>query len=200
MASHRVVLLGEGHPAEIPRPGRAAAPFAALACGALLLDALPGMPWEVGLAVAAPFLLAALVRAGQERHALSRLRANADRILLRDGHSVGSPLLAWRATELASVRERERLANEARRAVAAADPHYLPGSEPLNRGAVRVEATGLEELARRLEAPEPVSARGILLARRLLDDPRSALFEPGGGDALHAELAVVRAALETSEW
>lgn len=199
MASHRIVLLGEGRPAEIPRPGRAAAPFAALACAALLLDALPGLAWEVGPLVAAPFLLAALVRASQERLALARLRATTDRILLRDGHAGSSPLLAWRAAELVSLQERERLADEARRIVSAADPRLLPGSAPINRGAVRVEAAGLEELARRLEAPGPVSARGVLLARRLLDDPHSALFEPGGGDALPAELAFVLAELEGLE-
>ena len=64
---------------------------------------------------------------------------------------------------------------------------------------MRVEAAGLEELAHRLEAPGPVSARGVLLARRLLDDPHSALFEPGGGDALPAELAFVLAELEGLE-
>lgn len=199
MASHRIVLLGEGRPAEIPRPGRAAAPFAALACAALLLDALPGLAWEVGPVVAAPFLLAALVRASQERLALARLRATTDRILLRDGHAGSSPLLAWRTAELVSLQARARLADEARRIVAAADPRLLPGSAPVNRGAVRVEAAGLEELAHRLEAPGPVSARGVLLARRLLDDPHSALFEPGGGDALPAELAFVLAELEGLE-
>lgn len=199
MARHRIVLLGEGRPAEIPRPARAAAPLAALGCIALLVDAVPKMPWEVGPAVAAPLLLAALVRAGQERRALLQLRANADRILLRDGRAGDSPLLAWRSAELVSRHERDRLAADARRIIAAADPHYLPGSAPLNRGALRVEAAGLAELARRLEAPGPVSARGVLLALHLLDNPHSAVFEPGGGDALAAELAAVLAELERIE-
>lgn len=199
MTAHRVVLLGEGRPPDIPQPLRAALPLAALGLAALLLDALPGLPWQAGPAIAAPILLAALVRAGQERRALTRLRANADRVLLRDGNPGASPLLAWRAAELVGRHERERLADEARRAIAAADPHTLPGAEPLNRGAVRVEAPGLEELACRLESPRPVSPRGILLARHLLDGPGSPLFEPGGGTALHAALVAALSALEVLE-
>ena len=59
--------------------------------------------------------------------------------------------------------------------------------------AVRGGRRAILELAERLEAAMPVSARGVALARALLTDGRSPLFNP------HCERTVSEAAWEVKE-
>ena len=166
-----------GRPIALPRPARAAAPLAALALVALLLVVAPDVPrWPAAIAALA-FALAALARAAHERRALGRLRATVDALLVRDVPAPSSPLLSWRCGELTSTDSRERLAASISRIERAAAPSVLPGAAPLNRGVVRVHRAEFDAIADRLLFPDPVSARGVLLVRRLLNDPAGPLFD-----------------------
>ena len=97
-------------------------------------------------------------------------------------------LLAWRAGELTSVEGREQLAASIGRLERSAASAYLPGSAPLNRGAVRSQRQQLDAIADRLLQPEPVSARGVLLVRRLLDDAAGPLYDRSRTSELAREL------------
>ena len=107
---------------------------------------------------------------------LHSLRATVDGLIVRDLPAPCSPLLSWRCSELTSVEAREQLAASIARIERAAAPSVLPGSAPINRGAVRVHRDELDAIVDRLLLPEPVSARGVLLVRRLLADPAGPLF------------------------
>src|SRR4051794_2878785 len=179
-----VSFFGPSQPIELPRPARSAAPLVALALAALLLVFVPDVPrWPAAIAALA-FALAAAARAGRERRTLAQLRATVDNLLLSDPTAPHSPLLFWRTGELTSVAARERLAASITRVARAASPSTLPGAAPINRRAIRSKHLELEAVADRLLLPEPVSARGILLVRRLLTDPDGPLF----GSARAAEL------------
>jgi hypothetical protein len=171
-----VSLFGPGQPVDLPRPARSAAPLAGLALVALLLVFVPDVPrWPAAVASLA-FALAALARAGHERRALAQLRATVDGLLVRDPPAPSSPLLFWRCSELTSIEARERLAASIVRIERASAPSVLPGSAPINRPAVRIHRDELAAIVDRLLLPEPVSARGVLLVRRLLADPAGPLF------------------------
>lgn len=180
MVSHPITLLGSGPAPGVRKPLRAAGPLLGLAAAALLLDAVPDLPWPVGPAVAALFAAAGAVRAAQAHAALAGLRSAADRLLLRERRGAPPLSLAWRADELVRAAERDRLADALWRLLAEADPHTLPGASPLHCGAVRAEAALLERLALQLRAPGPVAPRGVLLVRELVDSPASPLYAPGG--------------------
>lgn len=190
-----VSLLGPGQPIELPRPLRSAAPLAALAVLAALLALVPEIPRLAAVAAAVAFALAAAIRAAQQHHALARLRASTDRLLVRDAPMPWSPLLAWRSGELTGAEERERLAASIGRLERSATSSYLPGPAPLNRGAVRAQRELLDALADRLLQPEPVSARGVLLVHRLLDDPAGPLYDRSRTPELAAELRRALSAL-----
>src|SRR5690349_21744741 len=104
-----VSLLGPGHPLDLPRPARSAAPLAALALLALCLAFAPDVPRWPALIAAVAFALAAVVRAGHEQRALDRIRSTADGLLVRDLPGPPSPLLSWRCSELTSTESREQL-------------------------------------------------------------------------------------------
>ncbi len=191
-----VSLFGPGQPIELPRPGRSAAPLAALALVAAVLALVPEIPRLAALAAALAFALAAAIRGGQQRRALSQLRSSIDRLLIRDVPMPWSPLLAWRAGELTSVEERERLAASIGRLERSADASHLPGSVPLNRGAVRSQRAQLDAVADRLLQPEPVSARGVLLVRRLLDGAAGPLYDRSRTSELASELRRALSALD----
>jgi hypothetical protein len=58
----------------------------------------------------------------------------------------------------------------------------------------------LNALDRRLRAPEPVTARGMAMLRRLLTDGASALYAPAARGALGSELRAIAATLEPDGW
>ena len=191
-----VSLFGPGQPIELPRPVRSAAPLVALALVALLLALVPDVPhWSAAFAALA-FALAALARAGHERRALAQLRATVDALLVRDLPAPCSPLLSWRCSELTSVETREKLAASIVRIERAAAPSVLPGSAPINRAVVRSHVALLDAIADRLLLPDPVSARGVLLVRRLLTDPDGPLFGQERDVELGDELRQALSALD----
>ena len=196
VARSHVSMLGPGQPIELPQPGRSAAPLTALALVAALLALVPEIPRLAAVAAALAFALAAAIRAAQKQHALAQLRSSIDRLLIRDAPGPWSPLLAWRAGELTSVEKRERLAASISRLERSATSSYLPGSAPLNRGAVRSHREQLDAISDRLLQPEPISASGVLLVHRVLHDPAGPLYDRGRAGQLDGELRRARSALD----
>jgi hypothetical protein len=197
-ARSHVSVLGSGQPIELPRPGRAAAPLAALALVAALLALVPDVPGLPAAIAAVAFSLASATRAGHERRALAQLRTSLDRLIVREVPMPLSPVLSWRCGELTSAGERERLAASIARIERAAASSHLPGSAPFNRGAIRAHGQELDAITDRLLQPEPVSARGVLLVRRLLDDPAGPLFDRDRSPELGREIRQALKALDES--
>jgi hypothetical protein len=182
--------------ANVPSPIGSAAPLIGLAALALALVAAPELPWQVGACVAALFVGAAAVRAGQQWLAVRRLRTLADRIILRaDTRMRPSALVSWRVLELTSARHRHAVASEAARLTRELDAGTLPGAVPLNRAAVRPYRTELAAISTLLDGDAPVTARGVLLAHELLSSPSSPLFDRELVDGLRPQLRRVLSAL-----
>jgi hypothetical protein len=196
MARHHAPLLGPGQPVELPRPVRSAAPFVALAAVALSLLAVPEIPRGVTAVAVIAFASAAAVRGAQEHRELARLRSSLDRLLLRREPAMGSPLLVWRAGELSGAEERSHLVAALRRLERSAESSHLPGAAPLNRRAVRMYREQIDALIAGLSGPDPVKARGVLLVRRLLDDPGGPLYDRDRAGELERDLRNALRALD----
>jgi hypothetical protein len=180
---------------DLPRPVRAALPLLVLALVALALEASPQLRLA-GLASAACFALAAAVRAERAEAELRRIRRIADRLILVDPHAVeGSDVVRRRALELVAAENRQGLARELEQTLRRMDPARLPSASPLRRGPVRRHQKLLRQLQERMLDGRPVTARGMVLLRRLLQDPGSALYEEHAGDLSRA-LAHVLVELE----
>ena len=175
----------------------AALPLLALALASAALDAAPDLPWTVGVAVAGLFLVAGAARALQSYLELRRLRATADRLILRpETRRRSSPLLDWRSGELTDPAHRHALARSVRHVVRELSPAVLPGASPLNRPAVRPHAGRLAELAALLDDPaREITARGVLLLEALLCEPGSSLYRGNAGARVGDELGRVARAL-----
>jgi hypothetical protein len=129
------------------------------------------------------------------RRALARERRAADDDL------VATPLppirLAWRVQELVADGNRLELARCATELVHDADRATLPGASPVNRVAVRSARANLLALASRLaDLDRPVTARGVLLAERLLSDAGSPFYDRNRARAARRETDAARQALE----
>jgi len=190
-------LLGPGQPIELPRAGRSAAPFVVVAILAALLLLIPEIPREAAAAAALAFAFAAALRATQQHRALARLRSSIDRLLLRNEPTPLSPILSWRAGELCTAEARENLAKSLRRIERSAEPSHLPGVAPFNRIAIRACHDEIDALVDLLMGIDPVSARGMLLIRSLLDDPSGPLYDRERAPELEGELRRALAALDT---
>jgi len=182
--------------AHVPNPLGAAAPLFALAALALLLDAAPRLPWQVGVVVAALFFAAGLARLAQQSLEVRQLRRVADQLILRgSGRATTSSLIAWRTLELTSVGHRRTVAAEATRLLRELDTGTLPGAVPLNRVAARPFRHELEELVQTLTLEDAVDARGVLLAHQLLTSPQSPLYDRDAANVLGVQLRRACAAL-----
>ncbi len=180
---------------DLPRPGRSALNFAALAAVSLALDLDPRLPWPAGVLGAGLFLAAGGVRTLQGRHELAAVRHVADRLIVDKPRSPdASAVVRWRSDELTSRAARDALRREVDRTLRALDPARLPSASPLRRPVVRSSDDLLEALAGRLGDEQPVAARGVLLTQRLLRDPASPLYSEGL--LLPRELSRVLGALE----
>jgi hypothetical protein len=160
----------------IPHPFRSAWPYFALAVVGLSVDADRRLPWLVGAAIAGVFLLAGGVRAAQGELALHRLRAAADRQILRGVARPYSEFLTWRALELVDDHWRRRVERPLRVLISRLERSTLPGASPVNRVAARRNLPGMREVLARLQDPAPVSARGVLLTHDFLTSPGSPLY------------------------
>jgi len=107
-----------------------------------------------------------------------------------------SSLLAWRAQELTSERNRIILARHARRFVAElGDPRCR--AYAVNRPAMRAHHRSLVELVERLEdGNRPVSPIGVVLTQRLLGDGAGPFFNAARADELGPALVAALTALE----
>jgi hypothetical protein len=192
MATHapRFVAL------ELPRPGRSALPLLAAAFVALLLVADPKLRLA-GLAAAGCFALAAAVRAARARAELRSVRRVADRLILADAFGAeGSDVVLWRTLELVSPQSREQLAHEVEQTLRRADPARLPSAAPLRRGVARRNEELLRKLEERMLDGRPVTARGMVLLRRLLREPGSPLYDDVRESQLPRAIATVLTELE----
>lgn len=192
MATHapRFVTL------ELPRPGRSALPLLVLALVALVLVADPQLRLA-GLAAAGCFALAAAVRAARARTELRSIRRVADRLILADAYGAeGSDVVRWRTSELVSPASREELAHELEQTLRLADPAHLPSAAPLRRGVTRRNEDLLGMLEGRMLDGRPVTARGMILLRRLLREPGSPLYDELCESQLPRAIATVLTELE----
>jgi hypothetical protein len=181
---------------ELPGPGRAALPLLALALVALLLVADPQLRLA-GLAAAGCFALAAAVRVVRARTELRSVRRVADRLILADAHGAeGSDVVRWRTLELVSPASRAQLAHELEQTLRRADPARLPSAAPLRRGATRRNGDLLRKLEERMLDGRPVTARGVILLRRLLREPGSPLYDDVGESRLPRAIVTVLTELE----
>ena len=171
---------------DLPRPGRAALPLLALALVALAFEASPQLRLA-GLAAAGCFVLAAVARAARARAELGAVRRAADRVILADPHGAeASDVVRWRSLELVSPASRQGLAHEVEQTLRMIDPARLPSASPVRRGVARRHRQLLRRLEERMLDGRPVSARGVLLLRRLLRDPSSPLYYEDAGDLSRA--------------
>jgi hypothetical protein len=102
-------------------------------------------------------------------------QARADDWIAR-GHVDPEAWYGWRVAELTSARERRLLARSVRNVITDAAPGRMPGAIPLNRVAIRPNASLIGDLADRLEQDDPVDPRGVLVVRGLLTTPDSPLY------------------------
>jgi hypothetical protein len=181
---------------ELPRPGRAALPLLALALLALALEADPGLRLA-GLAAAALFALAGAVEATRARAELRAIRRAADRLILSDTHAAeGSDIVRWRILELIAPESRQGLAHELEQTLRRLDPARLPSASPLRRGIARRHEELLHRLEERLRDDRAVTARGVLLLRRLLREAGSPLYDGVDERELSRALAMALAELQ----
>jgi hypothetical protein len=182
---------------DLPRPGRAALPYVALALAALALDIDPRLPWLAGVAGAVLFATAGTVRTVRARHELAAVRRTADRLIVQNPLSRdASDLVRWRCRELTTRTRRERLRRDIEGLLRSLDPARLPSASPLKRPAARGSRDLFVALATRLGDEQPVAARGILLAQSLLHDATSPLFADEADSQLAPALRRVTGALE----
>ena len=109
-------------------------------------------------------------------------RGGLDRRIAAGDERASTPAVALRARPLADVRTRRKVASELRRVVAHADRVASRTRlsavlvEPTQVRAGREAILGLAEL---IERPTSADPRGVALARELLSDPASPLFDRG---------------------
>ena len=148
---------------DLPRPGRAAAPFVVLCLVALCLEADPRLPWIAGALASAAFAGAAGLRVVRAQRELGTLRRNVDRLIVLEPHSSETSALAhWRSAEVTAPAFRRGVEREVERVLSLLDPGSLPGASPLRRPMARSCTDLLQQLHDRIGDERPVAARGVL--------------------------------------
>jgi hypothetical protein len=119
-----------------------------------------------------------------------------DEALAAGADPQADPLIACRADHLVSAAARRRLADGLRSAVErAALPRPAMAAAPLAFASVRANSGLLLALAARLDSDDPIAARGAAMARQLLTDGGSALYEPANPLRLEDEVESILIAL-----
>src|SRR5260370_15667 len=159
---------------DLPRPGKTALPYAALAICALALDADPRLPWVAGVAGALLFPTAGTVRPARARHALTAV--DMGRPSLHRG-----PLAA--ATPLQRLR-RPLDADRPARGDAAAEDARAPD--------LRLGPAVVGRLRNRVGARRAARRLGGVRATGLPDLDRDRCAPRGRGRLVHADGARLR--------
>jgi hypothetical protein len=129
----------------------------------------------------------------------ARLRAySLDRRLAEGEPPESDAALSLRARRLVAPRTAALLAAALQRVLrdAVVPQAARPGGMPTRRGAVRDAAAEIDDLARRLVAPAPVSVRGIAQVGLLVSDGTGPLYSALAHEDLVAAVRRARAALE----
>jgi hypothetical protein len=124
------------------------------------------------------------------------VRGRLDRQMVAGRPHESSAALALRARQLTDLRTRRRIANDLRGIVDYVHRHGSRGvisAVVIEPAAVRTGRQAILELARRLEGTAPVSPSGVVLAKALLTDGLSPLFNP------HSERTVAQAVSEVHD-
>ena len=127
----------------------------------------------------------------------ARLRAaRFDRALAVGVPAPAGSALAVHVARLTSVAERQAVARALRRAVRDATDTRATRSArvPMHRANIASAQALIDEVTRRLHAPDPVSTRGMARLRQLLSTGTSPLYRHGRGD-LAGRLSAALAAL-----
>lgn len=125
------------------------------------------------------------------------LTPQLDRDLLEGADPRRDPALERRGEHICAHRNREKVAAAIESVVAKAERGGgLSSAAPLHSDDVLGARTPLVDLAHRLRSGAPVDPQGVLLARRLLSDPASALNSRSGSESLCAAVRNVNAALD----
>jgi hypothetical protein len=123
-------------------------------------------------------------------------RLTLDRELAAGADPCSSPELALRAVQLATHRNRRRLATGLERLVSDAQtPGILSSAIRRPRVSVVRFQTVLEALGRRLRSEESLSLRGLAMLQRLLTDTGSPLYAATDADELSSVLRLVAASM-----
>jgi hypothetical protein len=121
-----------------------------------------------------------------------------DRDLLAGADPHRDPALMRRGQKVGSQRNREKLADALEAVVARAERGSggFTASAPVAPDEVLPARTQLIDIARRLRSGGDVDPQGVLLVRRLLTDPASALNSGAGPASVRAAARQVSAALD----
>ncbi len=126
-------------------------------------------------------------------------RGRLDRQLVAGRPCESTAALSLRARQLTDIRSRRRIARDLRGIVDYVHRHRsrrVMSAVVIEPAAVRRGRRAILELARRLEGAAPVSPIGVVLARALLTDGRSPLFNPHCERTVSQAVSEVRDALE----
>jgi hypothetical protein len=126
------------------------------------------------------------------------LTPQLDRDLLAGADPHRDPALERRGEKVCEQRNRDKLATalEAVVARAARGGSGFTAAAPLDPDEVLPAQIQLTDIARRLRSGEEVDPQGILLVRKLLTDPASALNSGAGAGSLRLAVRRVSAALD----
>jgi hypothetical protein len=124
-------------------------------------------------------------------------RERLDRQLAERPDPQMSPELGLRAAQLSTAGTRRVIARRLRRKLGAAGKATspLPGGRPLARDQILAESDALRDLIRRLEAPGRAEPMGVALARLLLTDPVSPIYEQAEPATLYMAVRLATAAM-----
>ncbi len=126
-------------------------------------------------------------------------RGRLDREIARAVHGRSDQALALRRAQLAGARSQQKTARHLRKVIGYAESAQRArtiSAVVIDARAVRGGRRAISQLAERLERGAAVDARGMVLARVLLTDGRSPLFDPACERTIEAAIAEIHDALD----
>jgi hypothetical protein len=126
-------------------------------------------------------------------------RGRLDRRIVAGSSWAHDPALALRATQLIDARTQHSIARSLRHVIRHVDrfgARRVISSVVIEPAAVKAGRRSLVELAEQLERAAPVHPRGVVLARQLLVDALSPLFDPNSAQTVSGAAREVKDALD----